>query len=101
VGGLSASFFLPFGDRNGARGYVSANAGLGYQLMPWLKPEFELNYFHEFVHGQKNGDSVAATVGLILNLSDALRLDLGFRHDFYGRNTDRRLNAIASILWTF
>jgi hypothetical protein len=101
VGGVSASFFLPFGDRDGARGFASADLGLGYQLMPWLKPELELNYAREFATGQKDADTVAATVGAIVNLSDALRADLGFRHDFYGRNADRRLSVIASFLWTF
>jgi len=101
VGGVSASFFLPFGDRNGARGFASADLGLGYQLMPWLKPELELNYVREFSTGQKDAETVAATVGAIVNLSDALRADLGFRHDFYGRNADRRLSVTASFLWTF
>jgi hypothetical protein len=101
VGGISASFFLPFGDRNGARGFASADLGLGYQLTPWLKPELELNYVHDFASGQKDADAVAATLGVIWNLSDALRADLGFRHGFYGRNADRRLNVTASFLWTF
>ena len=101
VGGVSASFLLPFGDRNGARGYTSANLGLGYQLTSWFKPELELNYVREFASGRKDAETVAATVGVIWNLSDALRADLGFRHGFYGRNADRRLSATASFLWTF
>jgi hypothetical protein len=101
VGGVSASFFLPFGDRNGARGYASANVGLGYQLTPWLKPELELNYDREFATGRKDAEVVAATVGAIVNLSDVLRADLGFRHGFYGRNADRRLRVTASFHWTF
>ena len=101
VGGVSASFFLPFGDRNGARGFASANLGLGYQLTAWLKPELELNYDREFATGRKDAEVVAATVGAILNLSDALRVDLGFHHDFYGRNADRRLRVTAAFLWTF
>ncbi len=101
VGGVSVGFLLPFGDRNGARGFASADLGLGYQLTPWLKPELELNYIREFATGRRDAESIAATVGVILNLSDALRADLGFRHDFYGRNADRRLSAIANLLWAF
>jgi hypothetical protein len=101
VGGVSASFFLPFGDRNGARAFASADLGLGYQWMPWLKPDLELNYVREFATGRKGAETVAATVSAIMNLSDALRADLGFRHDFYGRNADHRLSVAASFLWTF
>jgi hypothetical protein len=101
VGGVSASFFLPFGDRDGARGFASANLGLGYQLTAWLKPELELNYNRQFASGRKDAEVVAATVGAILNLSDALRVDLGFRHDFYGRNADRQLLVTAALVWTF
>ena len=57
VGGVSAGFFLPFGDRNGARGFASANLGLGYQLTPWLKPELELNYVREFASGRKDAEA--------------------------------------------
>jgi hypothetical protein len=101
VGGVSAGFFLPFGDRDGARGFASADLGLGYQLTPRLKPELELNYVREFATGRKDAEAIAATLGVILNLSDALRADLGFSHDFYGRNADRRLSVIADFLWTF
>jgi hypothetical protein len=101
VGGVSAGFFLPFGDRNGARGFASANLGLGYQVTRWFKPELELNYNRVFASGRKDADSVSATVGAILNLTDALRADLGFRHDFYGRNSDRRLSVSANFVWAF
>jgi hypothetical protein len=101
VGGVSARFLLPLDDRDGARGFASANLGLGYQLTPWLKPELELNYDREFATGPEDAEVLAATFGVILNLSDALRADLGFRHVFYGRNADRRLSVTAAFLWTF
>ena len=101
VGGATVSFVLPFGDRNGARGFASADLGLGYQLTPWLKPEVELNYVRGFAADRKDAEALAASVGAILNLSGALRVDLGLRHDFYGRNRDRQLSVIANFLWTF
>jgi hypothetical protein len=101
VGGLDASAFIPLGDRNGARAFPTANLGLGYQLTPWLKPELELSYIHEFVVGPEDAEVLAATAGVILNLSDALRADLGVRHGFYGRDVDRRLSVSANLLWAF
>ncbi len=101
VGGATASFALPFGDRNGARGVASADLGLGYQITPWLKPEIELHYVHDFASGRKDTDVLAATAGAILKPSDALRVDLGLRHGFYGRNADRRISAIAKLVWAF
>jgi hypothetical protein len=101
VGGVSASFLLPLGDRDGARGFASADLGLGYQLTRWLKPELELNYVREFATGPGDAEALAATFGAIVNLSDALRADFGFRHDFYGRNADRQLSVTATLLWTF
>jgi hypothetical protein len=101
VGGAAASYLLPFGDRNGARGFASANLGLGYQLTPELTPELELNYDHEIVSSAADAQVLGATVGAILNLSGALRLDLGLRHDFHGHNVDRQLSVTANLLWTF
>jgi hypothetical protein len=101
VGGADASFFLPFGDRNGARGFAIANLGAGYQLTPWFKPELELNYGYHVVHDADDRQVLAATAGAIFNLSNALRADLGLRHGLVGRNADRRFSVILSLLWTF
>jgi hypothetical protein len=101
VGGVNAGFSLPFRDRDGARGFVSADLGLGYQLTRWLKPEIELHYVRDFEADRKDREAFAASAGAILNLSDAFRVDLGLRHVFYGHNADRRLSVIANFLWKF
>lgn len=101
VGGADASFFLPFGDRDEARGFAIANLGGGYQLTPWFKPELELNYFYDVIAHADDRQVLAATAGAIFNLSDALRADLGVRHGLAGRNADRRVSVILSLLWTF
>ena len=101
VGGVDLGFSLPFGDRNGARGVIGAGAGLGYQVTRWFKPEVELNFERDFDTSRRDAQVLGASLGLILTPTEPFRVDLGFRHGFYGRNADRRLSVFASLLWTF
>ncbi len=99
---LDAGYVLPFGgERNTDRGNITGNAALGYQLTPWFQPEVELNYGHGFVDDGTDTDFLGATAGVILNLPRDLRLDLGFRQTFYGRNVELGTGVLANFSVTF
>jgi hypothetical protein len=99
---LDAGYVLPIGDhRDDDRGELQAGAALGYQLCSWLQPVVELNYAHGYVKNAPDADSFAATGGAILNVSDAVRLDLGAQQTFYGRNTDTVTRFLANLSVTF
>ncbi len=63
-----------------------SDAAAGYQLTPWLQPEVEVNYSHDFIDGDDDLDELAVTAGAIVNLPHGLRLDLGVQRIVYGRN---------------
>jgi hypothetical protein len=87
-------------DRHDFRGTLSSNVALGYQLNGWLQPEVELNYEHEFHHGH-DADSLAATAGLIVCLTESVRLDIGVQRSIAGRNADHGSAAAAALTFAF
>jgi hypothetical protein len=99
---FDAGYLLPFGgNRDDDRGNITGNAAVGYQLTPWFQPEIELNYGHGFVDDGTDSDSLGATAGVILNLPRDLRLDLGVRQTFYGRNVELGTGVLANFSVTF
>ena len=66
-------------------GLLVCNAALGYQLLPWLQPEVELNYQHEFELGEERDEQVLwATAALVLPV-DAVRVVVGARVPVWSR----------------
>jgi len=91
-------FSLPFGGkRRDDRGTLESNLAVGYQLCDWLQPEVELNYAHDFMEGGQDSDSVAATAGLVMPLSDRWRVSVGVQQAIAGRNADRGTCAMLSL----
>lgn len=85
-----AGYALPFGDRKGAaRGTFNADLGGGYQALPWLQPEVELNYTRDFVADADDSQALAATVGLVMPVNERLRINAGVQQAFWGLNTDK------------
>jgi hypothetical protein len=83
-------YALPLGDkRENARGTVNANVAVGYQYLPWLQPELELNYGYDFLTNENNSEILAATAGLVMPINDQLRLNMGVQQGFWGRNNDK------------
>lgn len=85
-----AGFSLPFGDRKGAaRGALNADLGVGYQILPWLQPEAELNYARDFVANADDAETLAVTAGLVMPICDRLRVNAGVQQAVWGRNADK------------
>jgi len=94
---LDAGFALPFGSRKGsARGSFNADAAIGYQILPWLQPEVELNFSHDFVADAGDAQILAVTGGFVMPVHDNLRLSLGVQQGMWGRNADRTTSVTAA-----
>lgn len=75
-----------------------ADAAVGYQALPWLQPVAELNYAHDIIQGPTaNASILSLTVGAILPLAEAWRLDLGVSRGVVGRNKEA-LTSFAAIV---
>jgi hypothetical protein len=102
---LTSNFDLGYGfpvggHRQEYQGTLSADAALGYHVTDWLQPEIELNYFHDFNHGN-DADLLAATVGAIICLREDVRLDVGVQQGLTGRNADKGTAFMASLTFAF
>lgn len=95
-------FSLPLGEhRAEARGVVTADAALGYQVAGWLKPEVELNYEHEFLSGESEAEAYYGTAGLIITPRSGLLIGVGVQRALAGRNTDKSTSVFMTLKWCF
>jgi hypothetical protein len=102
TGNADVGFSLPFGNRReDARGLLNGDAALGYQVLPWLQPEIELNYAHEFIAHDADSDVIAATVGLVMPINDRWRLNAGVQQGLWGRNTEKATTYLIALKWAF
>ncbi len=99
---VEVGYSLPFGEKRGtAQGTFSANLALGYQILPWLQPEAELNYTRDFVEGDDGGEILAVTGGLVMPFNDRLRVNLGVQQGIWGRNSDQSTNFLLTVKQAF
>lgn len=95
-------YALPFGDkRENARGTFNADVAIGYQVLPWLQPEVELNYGHDFLTDEEDSDVLAVTAGLVMPITDRLRVNLGMQQGVWGQNTDKATTLYAAVKLAF
>jgi hypothetical protein len=85
-----SGYSLPVGGRRAnQRGIFFADAAFGYQLEPWIQPIVEVSYSHGLVVGADgNSHLVVLGLGAVSNVSNAVRVDVGFLQGVFGRNTD-------------
>jgi len=96
-------YALPFGEkRNNARGTFGANLAAGYQVLPWLQPEMEINYARDFFRGKEaDGDVLAATVGLVMPVHDNVRVNAGVQYGLTGQNADRAAVFMVGVKFSW
>ena len=100
--GAELGFSAPVGPRTSNDvGLLVCNAAAGYQVLPWLQPELELNYQHEIELGAQPDERVLwATAALVLPL-DAVRLVVGARFPVWVRDAEVGPMATASAKIAF
>ncbi len=95
-------YALPLGDkRENARGTFNADVAVGYQVLPWLQPEVELNYGHDFLTDEEDSDVLAVTAGLVMPITDRLRVNLGMQQGVWGQNADKATSLCAAVKLAF
>ena len=99
---VDIGYALPFGDkREDARGTFKADLAAGYQILPWLQPEIELNYCHDFVAHADDSEVLAVTLGLVMPINKKLRINTGVQQGVWGRNADKATSVIAAVKLAF
>jgi len=95
-------FALPLGNkRHNARGTFNADLALGYQALPWLQPEVELNYSHDYLVDEDNAQTLAVTIGLVMPINDSLRVNVGIQRGVWGENADQATTVLAAVKFAF
>ena len=95
-------YALPLGEkREGERGTFAVDAAVGYQFLPWLQPEVELNYARDFHASEDDQEVLAATVGLVMPLNDRLRVNSGVQQGLWGKNADKATCLLLAVKLAF
>ncbi len=82
-------------------GLLVCNAAVGWQLLPWLQPELELNWQHEIELGPQPDERVLwATAALVLPL-DPVRLVVGGRLPVWSAGTEVGPMMTAAVKLAF
>ena len=99
---VDVGYALPWGEKSDrARGTFRADGAVGYQILPWLQPEIELNYSHGFFVVDNDKEVVAVTAGLVMPLTDRLRVNTGVQQGLWGRNADNATCLYAAVKVAF
>jgi len=99
---VDVRYALPFGDkRENARGTLNSDIAVGYQVLPWLQPEVELNYSRNFLTNDNDQEVIATTVGLVMPINERIRLNTGVQQGLWGRNTDKATSLYAAVKLAF
>jgi hypothetical protein len=78
-------------------GTTHANFAAGYQIFPWLQPEAELVYLHDFGGHGMTANLVSVVLGFVIPVSDHLRFETGIQQDILGSNKAQTTSGIFSI----
>lgn len=95
-------YALPIGNkREKARGTWNGDLAVGYQVLPWLQPEVELNYSHDLVEGADDAQVLAVTAGLVMPINESLRVNVGVQQGLWGENADKATTFVAAAKFAF
>lgn len=99
---VDVGYALPLGNkREDARGTLNSDIALGYQVLPWLQPEVELNYIHDYLENTADAQALAATLGLIMPINELLRVNLGVQQGLWGENTYKATTVVMAVKFAF
>ncbi|MEI7750509.1 MAG: transporter [Candidatus Omnitrophota bacterium] len=78
-------------------GTAHVNFAVGYQVFPWLQPEAELIYSHDFGGYGNTANLVSVVLGFVMPFGDHLRFETGVQQDVFGSNKVQTTSGIFSI----
>ncbi len=95
-------YVLPFGhERRKARGTLTSNTAIGYQVFKFLQPEVELNYAHDFVETDDDTNQFAVSGALLLPFHSRFLAIVGIQQDLFGDNVDRDFLLKSSLTYYY
>ncbi|NLX18525.1 MAG: transporter [Desulfobulbus sp.] len=95
-------FSLPIGNkRENVRGTLNADLALGYQILPWLQPEVELNYSHDYLKDESDAQVLAVTAGFVMPINDTWLVNLGVQQDIWGQNIEKTTTWTTTVKIAF
>lgn len=100
--GTELGMSAPVGPRTSNDvGLVVCNFAAGYQVLPWLQPEVELNYQHEIELGEQPDERVLwATAALVVPV-DSVRVVVGGRFPVWARDAAVGPTVTAAVKFGF
>ncbi len=100
--GLELGLTAPVGPRvSNDAGFLVCNAALGYQVLPWLQPEVELNYQHEIELGGEFDERVLWVTAALVFPLDPVRIIAGARTPVWVRDTFAGPTMTAAVKIAF
>ncbi|HUW34272.1 MAG TPA: transporter [Planctomycetota bacterium] len=97
---IGYSYYVNAGNAR-RKGRASTSVALGYQVLDWLQPEVELGYFYAIGLNAPDQQGFTVAGGVIMPVSDSVRIDFGAQHVVVGRNTDARTIVLLDMAITF
>ena len=96
-------YSLPFGSERGdERGTLFANLAGGWQVLPWLQPEVELNYEHSYeASSTPDADLLYLTGGVVAPFGKGYRVAAGAQYAVWGRHTGQSVTGTVAFKWAF
>jgi len=82
-------------------GFLSTNAGIGYQAASWLQPIIEISYAHGYELRSPDTDAIAVLGGVLLPLPGKILAQGGVQQFVAGRNADIATRFIFGLKVTF
>lgn len=107
AGSLTANaelgYSLPFGSKRGDdRGTLFANLAGGWQVLPWLQPELELNYERSYEAGSEPGSRcLYVTGGVVVPFGAGYRIIAGVQHAVWGQHTGQSMSGALAFKAAF
>jgi hypothetical protein len=98
-----AGYSLPFGSERGdERGTFFANLAGGWQVLPWLQPELELNYEHAYEVGpDPDANCLYVTGGVVAPFGKGYRITGGVQYAVWGRHTGQSVAGTVAFKAAF
>jgi len=96
-------YSFPFGSKRGdERGTLFANLAGGWQVLPWLQPELELNYERSYEAGSApNASCLYVTGGVVAPFGAGYRISAGVQYAAWGRHTGQSVSGAVAFKAAF
>ncbi len=102
TGNIDLGYALPMGNKREIyRGTFSIDFAIGYQILPWLQPEIELNYSLDTFADENDAQTLAVAGGLVMPVDETLRINIGVQQGIWGENSYKATSIVTAVKYAF